>query len=178
MKYAHLTKFEGGGAVTAAYQYSNDNDWKNSDHVIVALAFCSPSDQFSKQTGRNKAGGRFTQGAVHKVELNGEGVHTAISDFLFQDFDVHSTVLVEELNANILDFSDFEDEASYDEAVDQYVVTNRACIAPFWLLEEFLLNYEEYSCSTIAEMINACQCTSCECEEPEQEKVDTPAQFY
>lgn len=172
MKYAHLTKFEGGGAVTAAYQYSDNDDWKGSDHVIVALAFCSPSDQFSKQTGRNKAGGRFNQGAVHKVELNGEGVHTAISNYLFQDFDAHSTVLTEELNAHILDVSDFDSETSYNDAIDQYITTNRACIAPFWLLDEFFLNYNEYI--TGAE----CLCTSCECEEPIEVKEDTPAVFY
>jgi hypothetical protein len=179
MKYAHLTNL-GGGAVTAAYEYDNNDDWKSSDHITAAFSFCNPNDQFCKSTGRNKAGGLLTQGkSVRKIPLDGNGIHTAIIDFLFEDFEGQSDILLGQLSGE-LDPKDFVDDEDFNTHLDEAVTTNRSCIAPFWLLRHFVEQYDSYIYPAVVDETTGsdCECTTCECGEKDESKKESPVRFY
>jgi hypothetical protein len=139
MRFAHLTNFVMGGAITVAYEYNKE---ENSDGVIAAFSFCNPEDfhggEFTKSNksfGRNKAEGRFLGGQTHEIELIGSGIHESVMVFLTKDF---------------MNKVDPEEGIGY----------SYDCIAPLWLQGEILSDLM----LGVAEDSHAdCHCWNCDC---------------
>lgn len=139
MRFAHLTNFAMGGAVTVAYKF---NDVENSDGIVASFSFCSPNDQFVKATGRKKAEARFYGGLKHQhfIKLVGSGVHESVMNYLTKDF-------MKKVGPG--------DGYSYE------------CVAPIWLqgeiLSDILFGDPQNFHADNDEASQDCLCTDCNC---------------